>query len=313
MFGALGLGLVGSAVPGVGRSRARWGNGRAATGASSPPQASRPVRWKCSCVRWMATVRSPRRCWSTGAPVGSAAGRCPSTASAVRCSWAGRRTARARSCRCAQPGGLHDPRQHELGERLIAQGVEPQPVVAGAQHLPQHGVGLAGDDRGPGRFPGAGTGQARQRELALPGVELAAGHRHQRRQLGLVVGGAHVLQHHIPAAAALGDLDLRRPRPARGLPHEHHRPGPYAQRGVSLHPAAGPRPSVNPCAQGRDPHEVARVRSKAATATGMARSRHWWRACEGIDVPGAQSSPFNPGPIGLSEAPGKVAATSSWL
>ena len=78
--------------------------------------------------------------------------------------------------------GFHDPRQHQRLERLIAQGIEPQPGVRAGQHVPQQCAALAGDHRLPRRH------RARaQVELALTRVHLHPGGLQQRGQLGLGV------------------------------------------------------------------------------------------------------------------------------
>jgi hypothetical protein len=141
-------------------------------------------------------------------------------------------------------GRLDDPRQHQLRERVVTEHVEAQPVEADPQHPPQQGVRLTGDHRGAAQMTGVTiylTGSARaagalQRQLALAREHPAIRGRHERGQLRVVVGGPDVPEHHVTAPATLSDLDLRRPRPPRHLPHEHHAGTVTPVRGMSISP-----------------------------------------------------------------------------
>nr|WP_157570945.1 hypothetical protein [Nocardioides insulae] len=61
-------------------------------------------------------------------------------------------------------------------------------------------------ERRPGPSNGAGAAHPSQVQFALPGVDLLAGHRHQRPQLGVVVSCADVLEHDVSAITALRDF-----------------------------------------------------------------------------------------------------------
>ena len=130
-------------------------------------------------------------------------------------------------------GGFDDPREHQLRERGVANGVEPQPGVGVGEHLPQHRVTRAGDHGMPGRdSPG------RQVELTLSRMQPISSLREQRRQVGVCVGRPEVLDHLVPAADTLSDLYRSGSRGGLHLPHERHDTDDTGPISVSIHPNA---------------------------------------------------------------------------
>jgi hypothetical protein len=64
-------------------------------------------------------------------------------------------------------------------------------------------------------------------QLALTVVHFAATGLHKHRQLSVRVRRTEVLDHLVPAADTLGDLDRRRTRRGPDLPKKHHEKARY--------------------------------------------------------------------------------------
>jgi hypothetical protein len=147
--------------------------------------------------------------------------------------------------------GPHDPGQHHRPERLVGQGIEPEPAVGVRQHLPQQQRGrahqatagvdversstrrLLGRCRRQGglerRLPCAGATvscpvreavdprrharQVSQVQHVQPRRETFRSHRQQQHQLRVAVGRAQVL--HLLDLPTPTRHDLRRDRPRR--------------------------------------------------------------------------------------------------
>ncbi|EON25047.1 multicopper oxidase with phosphopantotheine [Nocardioides sp. CF8] len=124
-------------------------------------------------------------------------------------------------------GRLDDPRQHELSEGLIVDGVEPEPGVGLGEDPPQQRRALARDQARPLRHALILKPDDLEVEVEvegpLPFVQTPARLGHEHRQLGVGAGRADMLEDDVAAVTALSKLAHRAARPARRLPHQHHR------------------------------------------------------------------------------------------
>ena len=114
---------------------------------------------------------------------------------------------------------LDQPGDHQRGEHLIGQRVEPQRLVGPRQGVPQQATAGVLDHR----LRGSPADRVQVEHVLLP-VEPLLRRRHQHRQFGLVVRRSDVLQDPALPVALLDDLHVRRPRRGLHLPHEraHH-------------------------------------------------------------------------------------------
>ncbi len=160
-------------------------------------------------------------------------------------------------------GRLDEPCQHELRERLIADGVEAQPRIGAGQDLPQQRRALARDQSRALGHTGILESVHVEVEHFLALVKATTRLCHQHRQLRVRTRCAYMLHDHITPAAALSDLDLRAAPAARRLPHEHHR-ATIPTPGVCQSRAAQRPDQRRYRARSAIPAQVARVRSQAA-------------------------------------------------